>query len=220
MSEDGKKIALLIAAVCGIFFSLFCVVMFNAYVLSFLPLPARMMSVIVSQWFLLATPIILTIAGKEKNFGLDIKKERLPQQIFVGLCIAAAMSLVLTVLPILFGLKEFVGATNYTEAWQFAFEFIFMLVGVALAEELIFRGYIFKKLLEIKNSRWFAIVVSSALFGLFHIFSGSPLQIIITASIGFFYCVCREKIKNCTIVSLIVAHGVYNALITLWVGIL
>lgn len=45
-----------------------------------------------------------------------------------------------------------------------------MILGVALAEEFVYRGYVFQKLLEIKDSRWFAIIISSITFGLGHIF--------------------------------------------------
>jgi len=74
--------------------------------------------------------------------------------------------------------------------------------------------------LAIKNSKWFAIIISSLLFGLFHIFNGNIIQIFVTAFIGFLYCVFREKIKGCTLLSLIIAHGVYDAMIVLWVSIL
>lgn len=103
---------------------------------------------------------------------------------------------------------------------QYNTEIIYAIFGVALAEELIFRGYIFNKLLEIKNHRWFAIIISSVLFGLFHVFSGSITQVLITALLGFLYCIFREKIKGCTLLSIIIAHGVYDALIVLWVSIL
>ncbi len=40
---------------------------------------------------------------------------------------------------------------------------------------------------------------------------------------GFFYTkmkkLCRVKIKNCTLLSVIIAHGVYDALITVWLNV-
>ena len=179
-----------------------------------------MVLLIASQWFLFLIPGLLMLVGKEKFTSLGFTKKKLPRQILTGVCVAAAMSAVLTVLPVLLGLRGMIGSTNYTHPWQFAYEFLYAVSGVALAEELIFRGYIFHKLLELKNSKAFAVVVSSALFGLFHIFNGLSIQIIITALIGVFYCLCREKIRNCTIFSLILAHGLYDAMIVLWVGIL
>lgn len=95
-----------------------------------------------------------------------------------------------------------------------------MILGVALAEEFVYRSYIFQKLLKIKDSRWFAIIISSIIFGLGHIFQGNSLQVIMTSLLGILFCVFREKIKNCTLLSLVILHGMHNALIILWVAIL
>ena len=61
-----------------------------------------------------------------------------------------------------------------------------------------------------------AFVISSVLFGLFHIFSGSIVQVILTAMIGLLLCICKRKIRHCTLLSLILAHGIYDALISVW----
>ena len=220
MRSSKKNLLLLAVAVAGAFAALFGLVMFNIHLLNSFTLSLHMILVIVTQWSLFLVPGVLMLVNKEsfKIFGFTGK--RLLKQILIGIGIAAAMSAVLTVLPILLEARYMVGSTDYTQAWQFAFEFAYTILGVALAEELLFRGYIFHKLLDIKNNKTFAIIISSALFGLFHVFTGAPLQILMTALIGAFYCLCREKIKDCTILSLIVAHGVYDALIVLWVGIL
>jgi membrane protease YdiL (CAAX protease family) len=160
------------------------------------------------------------ILNQERLSSIGFKKEKISLQIGIGVLLAVSMSLVLTVLPILIGFKEMVGSTSYTQAWKFAYQFIYAIIGVALAEELIFRGYIFKKLLEIKNSKWFAIITSSVLFGLFHIFNRNFTQVFMTAFLGFLFCIFREKIKGCTLISLIIAHGMYDAMIVLWVSIL
>ncbi|HOA32639.1 MAG TPA: CPBP family glutamic-type intramembrane protease, partial [Clostridia bacterium] len=61
---------------------------------------------------------------------------------------------------------------------------------------------------------------SSLLFGLFHIFNGNIVQVIMTSFLGVLFCLFREKIKGCTLLSLIIAHGSYNAMIVLWVSVL
>ena len=94
------------------------------------------------------------------------------------------------------------------------------IFAVGFAEEFVFRGYIYKKILNISGKETAAVIVSSVLFGLFHIFRGSIVQVITTAFIGAFFCLCRAKIKGCTIVSLIIAHGIYDALITVWTAVL
>lgn len=209
----------LIIAVFGAFAALFGITLFNRYLLMTLPLGWRMVLMVVSQWSLFLVPGLLMWQGKESVRGLGFSKENIPQQLLIGLLLAFLLSMVLTGLPILFGLGGFFG-NAYTQAWQFAYEFFYMIVGVALAEELVFRGYLFHKLLEIRPSRWFAIAVSSVLFGLFHIFHGSLLQVVMTALLGFLYCILREKVKGCTLLSLIIAHGAYNGMIALWVAFL
>jgi len=92
------------------------------------------------------------------------------------------------------------------------YQFAYMMLAVAFVEEVVFRGYLFKKLLDISGSKWLAILGSSVLFGLFHIFNGNPWQIVITAVIGLYWCVCRDKVKNCTVLSLIIAHALHNTI--------
>ena len=185
-----------------------------------LSLPLRMILMIVTQWILFLVPGILMIMNKEKISSLGFRKEKVLLQIGIGLLVAISMSLVFTVFPILLGFKDMVGDRSYTKVWIFVYEFIYQILGVALAEELIFRGYIYHKLLEIKDNKWFAIIISSIIFGFFHIFSGNIIQIIMTTFLGIFFCICREKIKGCTLLSLIIAHGVHNGMIRLWDSIL
>jgi len=218
--KEKSSIVYLVIATCGVFVAVFGVWMFNQNLLKSFSVPLRMILMIVSQWLLFLVPGILMIINKE-NFGyIGLKKEKILSQIGIGILLAFAMSLVLTVFPIILGLKEMVGSIIYAETWKFVYQFVYSIFGVALAEELIFRGYIFKKLMEIKNSKWFAIIISSLLFGLFHIFNGNIIQVFMTAFLGFVFCIFREKIKGCTLLSLIIAHGMYDALIVLWVSIL
>ncbi len=215
-----SSVVQLFIAICGTFVTVFGLSMFNQHLLMSFSLPIRMILMIVTQWLLFLVPAILMIVNKEKLSSIGFKKEKILMQIGIGVLLAVSMSLVLTVLPILLGFKEMVGSISYTQVWKLVYQFIYAILGVALAEELIFRGYIFNKLLEIKNSRWFAIIISSVLFGLFHIFNGNIIQVFMTAFLGFLFCIFREKIKGCTLISLIIAHGVYDAMIVLWVSIL
>ncbi len=219
MKRKKHLIEFTVAAI-GIFISLFIVVLFNQNLLMKFSLPVRALLMIISQWFLLVVPLALMIYNKERLKSLGFKKDRIFMQVLIGLAVAASMSVVLTVVPILIGLKDMVGSTSYTKPWQFAYQFVYSIIGVALAEEIIFRGYLFNKLLKIKDSRLFAIIISSILFGLFHVFNGNIIQIILTACIGLLFCFVREKIKDCTLLSLIIAHGVYDAMIVLLVAVL
>ena len=194
--------------------------MFNRYLLMQFPIGVRMVLMIVSQWIIMLVPAILIMVNKDKLSYFGMVTENISHQILIGVILALLMSLILTIVPILWGCKERIGNTLYYKPWQFAYDFVYSIIGVALAEEFVFRGYIFHKLLEVKDSRWFAIIVSSILFGLFHIFNGNLIQVIMTSFIGFLYCVLREKIRNCTLLSLVITHGLYDGMIVLWVALL
>ena len=219
-SKEKSTVVQLFIAICGTFVAVFGLWMFNQHLLMIFTLPLRMILMIVTQWLLFFIPGILMIVNKENLRDIGFRKEKFPLQIGIGVLLAFSMSLVLTVLPIMLGFKDMIGSASYSQTWQFVYQFIYSILGVALAEELIFRGYIFNKLLKIKNTKWFAITISSLLFGLFHIFNGNIIQVFMTAFLGILFCIFREKIKGCTLVSLIIAHGVYDAMIVLWVSIL
>ena len=53
-----------------------------------------------------------------------------------------------------------------------------------------------------------------------HIFSGNIMQLALTTVIGALFCFFRLKIKNCTTLSLIICHGVYDAMISVWASTL
>lgn len=157
-SKAKSSVVQLFIAICGTFVALFGLWMFNQNLMMSFSLPLCMILMIVTQWLLFLVPGILMIVNKENLGDIGFRKEKIPLQIGIGVLLAFSMSMVLTVFPIMLGFKDMVGNTSYTQTWQFVYEFIYPILGVALAEELIFRGYIFNKLLEIKKSKWFAII--------------------------------------------------------------
>ena len=131
------------------------------------------------------------------------------------------MSFVLTLIPHLAGFGDFVdNGTRHDKFMEFLIEFIYFVCSVSFAEEFVFRGFIFKRLKNITENDTISLIVSSVLFGLLHIFGGSIIQILITALIGALLCFCRLKIKNCSLLSLIIAHGIYDFLIVFWASVL
>lgn len=220
MGKTKAPLIELILAVGGVAAALWGITLFNEYLLMTLPLAWRMALMPVTQWALFLAPGLLMLRGKENIRSLGFSEENVLRQLLLGLLLALGMSAIFTVLPILLGFRDVVGSASYTQAWQFAYQFLHMVLGVALAEELAFRGYLFHKLLELWPSRWFAIIVSSVLFGLLHVFNGNVMQVVVTALLGLLYCVFREKIRGCTLLSLILAHGLYDGLITLWAALL
>ncbi|MDR3552837.1 MAG: CPBP family intramembrane metalloprotease, partial [Clostridia bacterium] len=118
MSRTKHSVIQLIIAICGVFAALFGLRLFNLNLLMKFPLPSRMVLMIVTQWALFLVPGILMIVKKESFRDLGFKKEKIPQQILIGVLIACLMSAIFTVLPILLGFKALVGSTSYTQAWK------------------------------------------------------------------------------------------------------
>ena len=191
---------------------------FNIYVLMSLPLGARIVSMIVVYWLIALIPIIIMLIDKDKLTDYGFKREKMGNQILAGLGVGIAMSVVLTLIPHLAGLGNYVDNGNrYLFLWQFIFEFVYCIISVAFTEEFVFRGLLYEKIRRIGNSEIAAVIGSSLLFGFFHILNGNLIQVGMTALIGLFFCLCRLKIKNCSTLSLIIAHGVYDALISVWI---
>jgi len=220
MTKKKKNLIQLVVATAGVFLMVYAVVLFNGHLLMEFSIGLRMILMMLSQWLLFLVPGILMWRSRESIMDLGFRKDNLLKQLAMGILLALATSLIFTVLPILLGFEDMVGSTGYTKPWQFLYEFIYTIFGVALAEEMIFRGYLFHKLLELNQDKTKAILISSVLFGLFHIVSGNILQVIMTALIGILYCVLREKVPYCTTLSLIILHGMYDALIAVWLFLL
>lgn len=219
MSEKKKELISLIIGYAGVFLGLYGVTAFNRFVLMSLPLGVRMAAMIVTYWLIALVPVIVMLVRKDK-FSDYWNNDRIGYQIITGVLIGAAMSLVLTLVPHLAGFGAYVDSgKRYVYLWQFAYEFLFCIAAVGLVEEFIFRGFIYGKIKKISGNDTAAVIGSSVLFGLFHILSGNIAQVIMTAFIGVFFCLCKLKIKNCSLLSLIIAHGIYDALITVWAAV-
>lgn len=215
-----KNIIILALAILLEFAVIYRILLFQKSIFISLPLPVRAVLLIVLQWLLLIVPFAFM-----KRYGISLtnigfSKSKIASQIFLGVILGMAMSLLFTVLPILVGYGDLVGSTTYTKAWQYCHQFVYMIFGVALVEEVFYRGFVFERVQNISQSKWAAIIISSCIFGASHIFSGNVIQVIITSLLGMIFCLCRDKIKNCTTLSLIIMHGLHNALITLFVAIL
>ena len=219
--EKKKQWISLIIGFLGTMLGLFGVVSFNQFVLMSLPLGLRMVSMVFVYWLIALVPIIVMVVNKDKLTDYGFKKEKITLQIIAGVMIGVAMSLILTLIPHLLGLGEYVDSgKRYEYLWQFIYEFFYCIFAVGFVEEFVFRGFIYQKIKSINYKDMIAIIGSSVLFGAFHLFGGNIIQMVMTACLGVFFCVCRLKVKNCSTLSLIIAHGVYDALITVFASIL
>ncbi len=220
VSRKGTILSLIVGVI-GAMSGLYGVVLFNRFVLMSLPLGLRMVSMIAVYQLVALVPIITMLVTKDTLIEYGFTKHSIVRQIAVGVCVGIIMSCLLTLLPHLLGFGAYVDSgKRYQYLWQFVYEFIYCIAAIGFTEEFVFRGFVYGKIKKISQKESIAIVGSSALFGLFHLFGGNIIQMIMTACIGVLFCCCRQKIKNCSTLSLIIAHGVYDALITVFASLL
>ena len=216
-----KEIPDIVICYIGTMLGVLAVRFFNMYVMMSISLVPRMAVIIAAYWVIALAAIIITLIRKEPAKTYGFFKGKLFIQIGIGVVIALAMSVVFTLIPHLAGFGQYFDTGNrYEYLWQYIFEFTYCILSVGFVEEFVFRGFIFGKLQKICRNNVLPVIISSALFGLFHIFNGSIFQMLMTAGIGALFCLCRLKIKKCSTLSLIIAHGVYDALITVWANVL
>ena len=219
--EKKRDIAWLTVGFIGAMAGVFGVNMFNRYVLMSLPSAVRLVCMIVVYWLIALVPLVITACNKAKLSALGFSKDNLLAQVAVGIAIAAVMSVVFTLIPHLVGFGDWVdNGFRYKYLWQFIYEFVQCIIAVGAVKEFVFRGFLYAKLKDVSGKEWVAVLISSAMFGLSHIFSGNVVQIIMTMFLGLLWCLLRLKIKHCSLLSLIIAHGIYDALITVWASVL
>lgn len=103
-----------------------------------------------------------------------------PAYIVYMICTAIVMMLAVSLIPgiDLNQAQELpFSQTMLTERWQYALVFFTLVILAPLAEELLFRGYLYGKLRKTAPI-WVAIIVTSLAFGAAHLWGGpgSPLQ--------------------------------------------
>lgn len=171
---------------------------------------------ILSIYSLTLVPLGLILCRKEKLSDYGITAQSLPKQIGVGILIGLGMGCVLTLLPMALGFKRLVYTGSGFQSIREAVERLaYFILVIGLVEEFIFRGFLYTRLKEICLSDEMPILLSSALFGVFHFSGLNFTQVLTPGLIGAFFCFCREKIQGCTLLSLVIAHGLHDWLIRL-----
>ncbi len=137
-------------------------------------------------------------------------KRRLWLQILIGVAIAAALCLLFGIVPILCGVS-LIGSHMEPSAGNLAISAVQDILFVGVGEEIVFRGYVQNQFeIWLKKCKWLAPLIAAALFGLWHIINGSLFQVLLTTVIGCVWGYCKYFIKDCTLLSVIIAHGLYD----------
>ncbi len=213
MTDRKHEVIDIMIGFTGVMCMTFLLIQFNRYVLMSLPLPLRMVLMIILYWSIALVPVMIIILRKEPLTEFGFSKAKILRQVITGILSGAAFSALFTLIPHMIGLGDLVSSgTSYQYVWQFFYDFVYSILAVGLTEEFIFRGFIYRKI-ERVSSPGIAILLSSVMFGMFHIFNGNITQVVMTTLLGVVFCICKYKLKDMSILSLGIAHGIYDALI-------
>lgn len=168
---------------------------------------------------LIAPTAILMLRNKETLADIGFKKQGIAWQVLIGVVFGFA-SILLFIIPSFIGLVDldYSALQNIDFGWVLQV-FVHALLFVALVEEIIFRGHLYNAIKGKGNKIWPATLVTSVLFGLIHL----PASILHNTNIDIAYiilamifgaacCLMKEKIKHCSMLSLIIAHAIHNGI--------
>ncbi|MGN1111518.1 MAG: CPBP family intramembrane glutamic endopeptidase [Oscillospiraceae bacterium] len=159
-----------------------------------------------------AVMAITALVGMKLS-GMDIKKQldfKNAKQYLWALSVFAVLSLTVAVIPALFG-NSLIGGHTEPSLPLLAYGALFYIGFVGPVEELVFRGYVQELFVEILSKhKWLGAVIAAAVFGLWHWINGSFVQVLFTFGIGLVFGLAKYFIKNCTLVSVALGHGLYD----------
>ncbi len=162
--------------------------------------------IIVTYTAVAVTAMFLT--GQQKQ--LVPSKNKLWLQILIGVGIAAFLCFFVGILPILCG-TSFVGSHSDMSVGQILLAAMQDILFVGVGEEIVFRGYIQNQFtIWLKKCKWLAPLIAAVLFGLWHLINGSLIQVLFTTVIGCVFGYAKYFIKDCSLLSVIIAHGLYD----------
>ena len=163
--------------------------------------------------------IVYRVEGRDFS-SLSITFKALPMQILIGVAIGLAL-----IAPIIYNVfiaksmsPRITGLNGELTLIKILPYILNELILVGFTEELIFRGFLFNRISEVSNV-WVGLIVSSVLFGLVHYpLSGDIYQTCLAMGIGCLFVLLMMAFPSrVSIISLAVAHGLYDSGITILV---
>ena len=151
------------------------------------------------------------------KIGIELKNF---WQYLIGLGIALTLSLFIAFIPAWCG-HSLVGAHTKYDLGTLLFAIFFYFLIIGPVEELIFRVYYQETFISFFNKhKWIGVIIASAIFGLWHLINGSPLQVLFTFGIGLVFGFAKYFIKRFKYLGVSFAHGLYdflNIIVTMFV---
>lgn len=189
--------------------AMICAVTFSVRFIKYIDITAFK---IIAQVFLnLLNGLIAFIAMKltDMKINIDIKNKR---QYLIGTVIALALSVVIAIIPALCGFSLIGNHADFS--WfTLTYDFLFYLLIIGPVEEFIFRVYLQDTFVSFfEKNKWLGVVITSFLFGLWHIINGNIIQVLFTFGIGLVFGFAKYKIKDCGYIGVAFGHGLYDFL--------
>lgn len=208
----------LVLEITAVYAAVLLIVVFTSDIVSLGgSVPVKMLLTVGAFAVMTAVPLAVCRIRKISFSALGFSKNKVGLQLLISLGIFAVTISAAVLLPLFLGFdKADVLSFKSSSIVVLVFYILFDIICVGFGEEFVFRGYMYSRLKTASGSDWKAIAVSSVLFGLMHFpNTRNVMNVVSTAALGFLYAFCRHKLKNCTVLTLSVAHGLHDAAITL-----
>jgi uncharacterized protein len=178
--------------------------------------PVKMVLMLLPYILMVVLVLVVLKIQKEPILNtLGFQRQHIGKQIVISIPIFLITAFIFVVGPLMIGMdKSDVLSFKPSRPNIFVYYIFFNMIFVGLGEEIIFRGHLFTKLNAVFKSGVMTVIISSIMFGVWHYPVGhNILQVIMTSIIGFIYGISRLKIKNCSTLSVGIAHGLHDTLI-------
>lgn len=193
------------------------VMLFQRNVLTGFPKGLQLALTFPLAWLPALPAIVILIIRCDRLVTLRPTKRGLPAQlitgIVLGILVFAATHGLLYLLDAL-GIITFTPAKSEISLFNSLYKLAYFLIAIGASEEFLFRCFFYEKFKRVFKTDRAAVLGSSLLFALVHIINGSdPANLVFIFIIAIVFTALRLKLKSCTLISLIVMHGVYDWLI-------
>ena len=161
--------------------------------------------------------IITVFAMKITKMEIDTNYKNYKQYI-IGIDLCALLILLFGIIPLSCGTNFFVGPRQEFSRFAFIYNLFQYIVIIGPVEELLFRFYIQDTIKDfLPNLKWISVIVSSILFGAFHVNFNLMFYIIKACSVSFlalfFGGVKYYFDKDFGYFGLALCHGLYDFLL-------
>ena len=179
-------------------------------------IPLKMMLILFVPALMAIIPLIVCKIQKIHLPDLGYSTKKYIKQLVIAVCIFAVTFSLVVLVPLLIGMnKADVLSFKSRSLGVLVFYIIHDLIFIGFDEEFIFRGYFFSRIEKAAKSKLIAWIASSILFGLWHFPNGlNIVKVVVTTLIGLVYGFGRSKIRDCSVYSLSIAHGLHDTAIT------